>query len=124
MEIEPVGNIRGRLVSYRVRPWRRLVQGQLLLLACWGTVAAALIAQSRPFWVRLAGRLEARGALDCPLSPLQLYANGRTRTSRSQVAPMLALGERTGKREDCLLMLSDRNVQVVAREIQEHPLLG
>ena len=53
-----------------------------------------------------------------------LPPNGSTKASRGQVTPMLALGQRTGERDDCLLMLWAPNIQVVAGEIQEHPLLG
>ena len=34
------------------------------------------------------------------------------------------LGERSGKHDDCLPMFSDRDVQIVFGEVQEHPLLG
>jgi hypothetical protein len=47
-----------------------------------------------------------------------------TRTSRGRLVPVLALGESSGKRDDCLPMFSDRNIHVVAGEIQKHALLG
>ena len=72
------------------------------------------------------GWIEAAVALDCPVSPVRrpLWRRSTTRTSRGRLVPVLALGERSGKRGDCLPMRSDRNVQIVAGEIQEHPLLG
>ena len=47
-----------------------------------------------------------------------------TRTSRGALVPVLALGERSGKRDDRLLMLWSGNVQVGAGELQEHRCWG
>jgi hypothetical protein len=48
----------------------------------------------------------------------------KTTLSRGALVPVLGLGERSGERDDGLLMLWGPKVQVVAGEIQEHLLLG
>jgi hypothetical protein len=71
--------------------------------------------------------VEATDVLDCPsfASPAASRQNGLgLALSRGALVPVLGLGERSGKRDDNLPMLADRNIHVVAGEIQEHLLLG
>jgi hypothetical protein len=71
--------------------------------------------------------VEATDVLDRPLfaSPAASRQNGLgLALSRGVLVSVLGLGERSGKRDDSLPMLTDRNLHVVAGEFQEHLLLG
>jgi hypothetical protein len=97
--------------------WHR---AKLLLLGsrCCADPSAA------PFWVRLARRIEARRALGLPSFVCPLHHWSTIRTTRGALVPRSRFGERSGKRDDSVLMLRDGNIQVGAGEVQGHPQLG
>jgi hypothetical protein len=77
-------------------------------------------------WAPRGMNLEGRCAYLALTLSGRLHALERSAASTSdgRLVPVLAFGQRARERDDSLLMLSDRNVQVVVDEIQEHPLLG
>ena len=94
-----------------IATWRRLTLG----LGPRGRERSA----GRP---RVGSRRQKRLTALFHLSGCMPPKRSTTRTSRGRLVPVLVFGKSPGKRDDCLLMLWNRNVEVVAGEIQEHSL--